>query len=310
MNRPTSKRRRALLLAVSVGTTAAIGATVGTPTGVGAAVPYAPRPAWNQVSSWGINNAAFDANGIAQIRGSVRDMVIIGRHNSYNGREWTRDEIEAGKLSKWLLAYMTVGEAQKSEWYWNPAYNANPPSWAIGTNPYWSNNVYAELWNGDWQAILHQHIDRVIDQGFDGAFLDVADSYWYPGYPGGPEWYNKWEAALTVCALAQHARSRNPEFKIVVNNALDLFWMVPNYMDCIDGTVIEGLWWKDGTTPRDAFYHNQKIGELAYHQAAGKPIFALDYAPWWDAGRVDAEARSRGYLPYVVPYGQENPLPS
>ncbi len=60
----------------------------------------------------------------------------------------------------------------------------------------------------------------------------------------------------------------------------------------------------------DDFYRNQKIGELAYHQAAGKPIFALDYAPWWDAPRVDAAARSLGYLPYVTVYGRENPLPS
>lgn len=323
MHRATTNRRRALLLAASLGTTAALGGTMTPAPDVGAAVPYAPRPAWNEVQSWGINNAAFDASGIAQIRGSVRDMVIIGRHNSNTGREWTRDEIEAGKLSKWLLAYMSVGEAQKSEWYWQPSYNSNPPAWAVGTNPWWSNNVYAELWNSEWHSLLHQTLDRIIDQGFDGAFLDVVDSYWYPGYPGGPDWRQKLEAAITVCSLAQHAKARNPEFKLVVNNALDLFWMDIStspegwatgcdqpYMNYIDGTVIEGLWWFDGNTPRDDFYRNQKIGELAYHQAAGKPIFALDYAPWWDAPRVDAAARSLGYLPYVTVYGRENPLPS
>ena len=304
-----SKKARAVLAAGALASGGSLATVASVPTPVGAAVPYAPRPAWNEVRSWGINNSNFDASGIAPIRGSVRDMVVIGRHNGHTGAEWTRDEIEAGKLSKWVLAYMAVGEAQRSEWYWQPEWETNPPAWVIGQNPYFSNNVYAELWNGDWQATLHATLDRIIDQGFDGAFLDVVDAYWMPGFPGGPAWYNKLHAALTVCALAEHARSRNPEFKLVINNALDLFWTIPNYMDCIDGTVIEGLWWIAGDQPRDDFYRDQKIGELAYHQAAGKPIFSLDYAPWWDLPRVEAEARSRGYLPYVAPFGQ-GPLPS
>lgn len=307
---PSHRTRVRRLLAAGAVVAAAALAAVNVPaTTSGAAVPGSPRPAWNQLGSWAINNAAFSDNGIAQVRGSTRDMVVIGRHNSYNGREWTRDEIEAGKLSKWVLAYMAVGEAQRSEWYWQPQWNSNPPAWVIGQNPYWSNNVYAELWNGDWQLLLHQTLDRIIDQGFDGAFLDVVDAYWYPGYPDGATWYNKLEGALTVCALAQHARARNPEFKLVVNNALDLFYMVPNYFDCIDGTVIEGLWWVTSDQPRDAFYQNQKRGELAVHQAAGKPIFALDYAPPFDRARVAAEANALGYLPYATNFGTENPLP-
>lgn len=302
-------RTRALLLAVSIATSTSLGAVTVAPS-AGAATPGAPRPAWNQVSSWGINNASFDASGIAQVRGSSRDVVVIGRTNSATGREWTNDEIQSGKLSKWLLAYMSVGEAQRSEWYWQDAWNTNPPAWVIGQNPYWSNNVYAELWNGEWQNLLMGTVDRIIDQGFDGAFLDVVDAYWYPGFPGGPGWENKLKGAATVCAIAERARARNPEFKLVINNALDLFWMIPGYMDCIDGTVIEGLWWKTGTEQRDDFYHQQKIGELAYHQAAGKPIFALDYAPAWDAPRFEAEARALGYIPYNTNFGTENPLPS
>ncbi|MFN0028133.1 MAG: endo alpha-1,4 polygalactosaminidase [Acidimicrobiales bacterium] len=288
----------AAILAV-VGLVATItGATIP----VDAAVPGTPRPAWDQVSSWGINTTVFDAGGIAQVRGSNRDMVIIGRNNTHNGQEWTRDEIEAGKLSKWLLAYMSVGEAQRSEWYWQPEFDTNPPAWIVGQNPWFTNNVYAEVWNGDWQSMLHGTIDRIVDQGFDGAFLDVVDAYWFPGFPGGPAWYNKLHAALTVCALAEHARSHNPEFKLVINNALDLFWTIPGYMDCIDGTVIEGLWWIGSDTERDDFYRNQKIGELEYHKAAGKPIFSLDYAPWWDGPVVEAAAQANGYLPYVTGY--------
>jgi cysteinyl-tRNA synthetase, unknown class len=307
---PRARRSfRAVLAAAALAAATAAVAGVSTDPAA-AAVPGSPRPDWGTVSSWGINNAYFDASGIAPIRGSVRDMVVIGRHNGHTGQEWRRDEIEAGKLSKWLLAYLAVGEAQRSEWYWDPAWDAAPPAWVIGQNPYWANNVYTELASPEWQAIVTATVDRIIDQGFDGAFLDVVDAYWYPGYPDGPTWYNKLEGAQTVCAIARHARARNPEFKLVVNNALDLFWMLPGYMDCIDGTVIEGLWWFDSNQPRDDFYRNQKIGELAYHQAAGKKVFALDYAPWWDQARVEAEASTLGYLPYVTRSGQENPLPT
>jgi cysteinyl-tRNA synthetase, unknown class len=304
---PRTPKPHRRLLAVSVIAAALLATTVTAPSAE-AAPPHWPRPAWNEMWSWAMNTGAFSSNGIAQVRGSSRDMVVIGRYNTYNGREWTRDEIEAGKLSKWLLAYMAVGEAQRTEWYWRPEWNRTPPAWVIGQNPYWSNNVFAELWNGDWQMLLRHTIDRIIDQGFDGAFLDVADAYWFPGYPDGPTWYNKWEAALTICALADHARARKPDFKLVVNNALDLFWMVPNYMRCIDGTVIEQLWWLAPDRARDRFYTDQKIGELRYHQAAGKPIFSIDYAPWWALPDLDRRARALGYLPYAT-NGTDMPLP-
>lgn len=268
----------------------------------------AGKPAWATLSDWGIQTASYDGRGLAPIGASNKGMVIVGRHNAL-GQDWPRAEVEAASGHKWLLAYMAVGEAQKSEWYWQNGWGVGNPSWIVGNNPYFSNNVYADLGSPTWRDLQFQTIDRIIDQGFDGAFLDVPDIYWMPNYPGGPSRENMAKAVNLVCGLAQHARARVPSFKLVPNNAINLTADFPGYANCMDGELVEGLWYINiGGPARDEFYRNQKIGELRSVAAAGKPIFSLDYAPDFHVDYVAVEARKQGYLPYIAPAGADAPL--
>ncbi|MDH4143644.1 MAG: endo alpha-1,4 polygalactosaminidase [Acidimicrobiia bacterium] len=287
-------------------------AAVYTPPAAAAASPVptpgpGAKPAWGTAGSWGMQNSGYGPDGLAKVAASTKGLVVTGRFNGA-GQEWTRAEVEAAKANKWMLSYIAVGEAQRSEWYWRPEWNANPPAWVVGQNPWWANNAYADEGNPEWQQLVLATIDRIIDQGFDGAFLDVVDIYWFPDYPGGPSRENMAKGAAIVCQIAQHARARVPGFKLLVNNAVNLSRDFPGYADCFDGTVIEALWWFNDTTPRDDFYRNQKIDELRYVQQLGKPVYALDYAQAWDRPRVAAEAAALGYVIAFSDFALETPL--
>ena len=269
----------------------------------------AGKPAWSRaaLSEWGMQNAAFDARGLGPVAASTKPLVVVGRQNSL-GQPWPRAEVDAARANKWLLAYMSVGEAQMSEWYWQSGWGVGNPPWIVGNSPYFGNNVYTDLGSTAWAEVLHRTLDRIIDQGFDGAFLDVVDVYWFPNYPGGPSQLNMARGATMVCNLAIYARSRVPGFKLIVNNAINLVADFPGYGACLDGEVVEGLWWIGIGQARDEFYRAQKVGELGTHLAAGIPVFSVDYAPVSEANAVAAAARSLGYAPYIASEGLDAPL--
>jgi cysteinyl-tRNA synthetase len=297
---PTRSRRTLSLVS---GLAALVAAALPT-TGAGAAQA---RPAWDSVSSFAIQNSGFADDGLARVAAADRDLVIVGRFNAA-AQPWTRAEVDEAGHDKWILSYMSVAEAQRSEWYWQPEWNQSPPSWVVGQNPWWYNNVYTEVSDVRWKNIIGDHLDLLLAQGFDGVFLDVVDAYWFPDYPGGPSLVNMGESASMVCEIATWVRARDPNFKIVVNNAVNLVYDIPGYADCIDGTMIEGLWWFTDKVPRDETYRSQKIAELRTHQAAGKPIFALDYAPPADQPRIRAEAAALRYRLFFTDFGITNPV--
>ena len=267
------------------------------------------KPAWGSLTSWGMQNAQFPPEmGLGPAQASTRQMLVLGRKDMLN-RYWARPDVEATKVNKWVLAYVAAGEAQKTEWYWQPGWQVGNPSFLMAPNPYWDNNVFTNIGSPAWRTVLHQTVDKVLEQGFDGVFLDVVDAYWIPGNPIPHDQMAFTVAASLVCDVAAYGRARNPEFKVVVNNAMNLIADVPGYKDCIDGQVAEGLWYIDpGGSRRDDFYRNQKIGELQVQQSLGKQVFTIDYAPNWDEARVLAASRAQGYVPYNTPVGADGML--
>jgi len=82
-----------------------------------------------------------------------------------------------------LIAYMSIGEAEDYRWYWQDAWNSNPPGWLCEENDNWAGNYYVEYWNDDWQALIfgspEAYLDRIMAAGFDGVYLDIIEGYEY-----------------------------------------------------------------------------------------------------------------------------------
>ncbi len=80
-----------------------------------------------------------------------------------------------------MICYMSIGEAEDYRWYWEGSWEQDPPSWLGPENPDWPGNYLVRYWDSGWQSIIYgnddAYLDRIMDAGFDGVYLDKIDSF-------------------------------------------------------------------------------------------------------------------------------------
>ena len=123
------------------------------------------------------------------------DTVII---DLFYDEQLTSDDISMLKTkanggSRLAIAYMSIGEAEDYRYYWQPGWDTNPPSWLDNEDPNWPGNYYVQYWNETWQNIIfgsdESYLDKIIETGFDGVYLDIIDAF---------EYFENWNAPLKV----------------------------------------------------------------------------------------------------------------
>ncbi|MBN1649261.1 MAG: endo alpha-1,4 polygalactosaminidase [Spirochaetales bacterium] len=90
---------------------------------------------------------------------------------------------KAGGGSRLVIAYMSIGEAEDYRYYWQSEWDSNPPDWLSGENPEWEGNYKVRYWMQEWQDIIFgnndSYLQKIIDAGFDGVYLDIIDAFEY-----------------------------------------------------------------------------------------------------------------------------------
>src|SRR5262249_52441230 len=149
---------------------------------------------------------------------------------------------------KVVLAYLSIGEAEDYRWYWQESWSDDPPpdpqapAWLGPFNPEFPNNYKVKYWDPAWQAILfgtasgpnESYLDRILDQGFDGVYLDIIDAFTYWADEGiRTRAQARADMMDLVAAIAHYARvTRNhPGFLVFPQNGLDI---VRNDADLLD----------------------------------------------------------------------------
>ena len=114
------------------------------------------------------------------------DLLIVDL--CYDGHvllpvETERLKHKANGGKRLLLSYMSIGEAEHYRPYWKTSWDDVRPHWLAEPNPAWEGNDKVRYWAQEWKEILYgspdAYLDRIIDAGFDGAFLDVMDAWQY-----------------------------------------------------------------------------------------------------------------------------------
>lgn len=87
------------------------------------------------------------------------------------------------------------------------------------------------------------YTDRLLNAGFDGAYLDIIDAYQY--YADQGRTTTAQEMADFVAAIAAHARARNPNFYLLPQNAPELAGQVPAtaYLNIVNGIGQEDVYY-------------------------------------------------------------------
>jgi cysteinyl-tRNA synthetase len=269
--------------------------------GVSSAQPTPTRVAWKDIKTWGVQYRDFRKDDLTEVAAVNLDLVVLGRFDGW-GREWKTSNIRATKRNKWMLGYISAGQAQPFEWYWKREWGIRPPEWKLlPVTRFGSFNV--KYWHPEWQQIVLRTIDRIVASGFDGMFIDQADPYWNAGFPGKASRQNQIRSFELVCRMSRYARNLLPGFKIVINGTADLL-DYPGYTRCIDGMAAEHLWQNGNGIPGDGGYREYVLEQLPKALKAGLKVFTFDYSSDpIETDEVLQQSSSRGFIPFVGEHG-------
>lgn len=263
--------------------------------------PALPEPA-------GVRSFLYQLQEIdlAEIGRTCYDLIVIDySSDGGEGGEFTATEIEALADSpggpKIVLAYLSIGEAENYRFYWRAKWKPGDPSWLDEENPEWRGNYKVHYWEAEWQGIALEYADRLIDAGFDGAYLDLIDAYEY--YEDRGRATAAAEMVAFVAAIRSHAAVRDPDFLIVVQNAAELADAFPEYVGFVDGIGQEDIYY--GCTDDDVMTPPEVTSAMESHLdlflAAGQLVLTIDYAT--TPRHIDdayAKSRAKGYVPFVT----------
>lgn len=236
-----------------------------------------------------------------------RDWIVLDASFD-TGREsrWTPSDlkqIRESRPGRKILAYLSIGEAEDYRDYWKPSWKDRPPPFLLAENLDWPGNYRVKFWLDSWQTIILREVDRLIDQGFDGLYLDKVDIYEEFEYdPESKDWIDhrknpqtgrtyRMEMIDWVARIAARARRSNGKALIVPQNAAPLLG-VPEYRRRISGIGIEDLF-TDGERRRPEKEVRHREESLRPLTTAGKPVLCIDYATRPRMRRAVAEQAAR-----------------
>lgn len=114
------------------------------------------------------------------------DVVIV---DAFFGEEaLSFEDVQSLKVKKnggkrLVISYLSIGEAENYRYYWKDEWNQSLPVWIDEENPIWRGNYKVRYWSLQWKKILiyanDSYLNRILEAGFDGAYLDLVDSFYY-----------------------------------------------------------------------------------------------------------------------------------
>lgn len=258
---------------------------------------------WSDVNDWHYQLQKTDYEALAN---SDYDLLVI---DSEPHVPPNRNVIEGLKCKdgneKLLVSYLSIGQAEDYRYYYQDDWEVGSPDWIVSADKYWVGDHYVRYWDPQWRAILmgspSSRVDRIIDAGFDGVYLDTVDAYAFfeADYPNAVDEMQKLVSDITRYA---RVKSGNPNFGVFVQNAEELVSVIGSeWIEPLTGIGKEEAfyWAMDERVDDDQRYWNDVY--LSQWVDAGKLVLSVDYVTT-KAHRQDAlaDAYKRGYVPLMI----------
>ena len=274
-----------------------------------------------KINSWGYQLQNDDPMIIAN---SPYDVVVMDfQRDPAVGGPFTPAELALMKKKpdgsrRFVIAYISIGEAENYRYYWGDrawgdARNRTPL--IEKENPEWPANFTVKFWEQEWQNLIlndaDSYINRIMDAGFDGIYLDkidIADDYAGKTPPG----------TISSDLMIQFVRKisivtklRNKNFLTIAQNAEGLL-DDDDYRAAVDGIGKESVIYNEGLFDARNPYKdpvrndtpsiketNRLLGKL---RADGKLVMVVEYVnkPALIA-KAAAELEKVGFIPYFGP---------
>ncbi|NJM54887.1 MAG: hypothetical protein HC841_02225 [Verrucomicrobiae bacterium] len=204
------------------------------------------------IRSWGYQ---LQNDSITPIVNSPYDVIVIDY--AKQNVPFTAAEVAAMKKKpdgsrRLVISYISIGEAEDYRYYWGDRAwqdkrNRLPP--VAAENPEWKGNYTVQFWEQEWQNLIlfdrDSYINRIMDAGFDGIYLDKVDIVddLKGKTPAGTEASDLMIQFIRKMSIV--TKRRNPQFLIIAQNAEGLL-DDDGYRASIDGVGKEGLFYTTG----------------------------------------------------------------
>ena len=115
------------------------------------------------------------------------DVIILDAFRPdniiFNSSQINSLKVKSNGGKRLVVAYMSIGEAENYRYYWLPTWKIGNPSFIVSLNPDWPGDYKVQYWDPTWQSIIfgnnNSYTKKILNAGFDGAYLDIIDGYEY-----------------------------------------------------------------------------------------------------------------------------------
>ncbi|MDI6644560.1 MAG: endo alpha-1,4 polygalactosaminidase [Methanobacteriaceae archaeon] len=293
----------------------------------------------SKVKYWAYQLQNIEKPGnIRKLASSKYDLLVIEPTQTVSGDEKfnTRKVVSYLKKSKahdglhrkLVLAYIDIGQAENYRWYWKwskkrPKGKSKPKDWPsyilAPDSEGWSGNYMVAYWDDQWKDLIiygnnqktnpywkyQSMIDEVLRAGFDGVYLDWVEAYENPEVIKAAKKAGKnpkVEMIKFIEEIRHYAKSKNPNFIIIQQNAVSLASGHSKVYSLVDGIAQESVWYDwNNYKDYDISTNNQLTLEyikyLNQYIKAGKLVLNCEYA-LKKAENAYKKSRKRGFIPY------------
>lgn len=289
-----------------------------------------------------VNSFAYQLQNpdIGELAASPYDLLIIDySRDGTQEKAFSASEISYLKAArKTVLAYLSIGEAEEYRYYFRNVWIRNAisapcgkrrsrsaPEWLDNSNPDWCGNYKVRYWNEDWRSIIwgkrtgknRSYLDRIIEAGFDGVYLDIVDAYEY--WMEKPKSKRRADAAKDmaqfVIRLARYARNKRGQtgFIVVPQNGAGIVdelsdALKTRYLDSIQGIGAEDSFFYGDLDEDNEFNPQAEALEmLKSYLLVGKRVLAIDYLlDSSKAAQFRTLACEAGFIPQVSSRALDN----
>jgi cysteinyl-tRNA synthetase len=298
------------------------------------------------VNNWGymlqgLNGAPLSAAAVSQASHDL--MVIDFSRDGTNANAFTPTQVSnmangAGG-EKVMVSYISIGEVSDFRDEWNEGWTttgtatgnltAQAPDWLGPVNPDWPESRKVRYWDSEWQNLIFNDaktgwLDKIVGNGFDAAYLDIVDAYYYWAVeapnsvrkPGDPARLDEKDAAQRmidfIVDMTAHARLTNPDFFVILQNGDFIIDALANtdatrkaaLLDAIGGIAVEDVYFSGAADENNPFNPDEERIAILQKDflGNGKFVFSVDYIN--QPGKITqyiAAAVEDGIMPYVAP---------
>ena len=263
---------------------------------------------WDSIASWVYQLQNYRGGKLDEIAASGYDLAVIDLARDGASDYFTKNEIAAVKRTgKKILSYFEIGAIEK----YRPEWKNLPKNLILEPVPEWPEEHFVKFWDERWWQVLKKRIDRSIDAGFDGAYLDILTAYQEISLKSlgrNPPDRKKLASrmAALVVKIAEYAKKRNPNYKIFPQNCPELFsgdaWNGKQndaYNAAIDGMGMESLFFMPMDKPADKKWCEENRRMAAGVAKAGKTLLGVDYCVKPEnVAKSNAMTRKLGGVPF------------